>query len=595
MFRTVAAVAVSLAAIPVHAAAPIVAPPAGASEEDGALTLETKVAEVTVYADRARVVRRGTVAATEGTRRFAVRGLPGWIDEGSVRVQLVPPSAGEIVDVEVRPTFLAQTHDEDVRRAEARVREIADELAALDDEKSVLEAQARQIESIRAFSMEKLPRDMMTRDVDVASFAAVVDFVAEGLRKNARARRELEKRRRTLAPELAARQRELAELQRKAQLEQRTVRVTANGIQGRAQLEVAYLVPGATWEPVTELRARPDGSTVTLASFASVTQTTGESWEGASIRLSTQRPGATLRIPELQTLLVGAGGASFARALGAPEDSFSQALQHYQVKNEILRRGDLGDVLEAHRSTQARMGEVFASLQARGTTAHFEGIGVSTVRTDGRPVRVPLGAQALAAKQRVVAAPEVSLNAARILELVNDTGRPLLPGKVALYLDGAFLGSTETDFVAAGESFTLFSGTADGVKLARSLDRKRSSIDRRGRKTRMTVSFLVTAENLASRPVEVSLRDRIPVSGREEIEVYDVKVLPEIKPDREGLLKWEVALAPRESKTFRVEYELEYPTDLLQRMLSAPKSPSPMNLESEDGLYRQIDSLEKML
>ena len=51
---------------------------------------------------------------------------------------------------------------------------------------------------------------------------------------------------------------------------------------------------------------------------------------------------------------------------------------------------------------------------------------------------------------RVLAAPEISLNAARTVDLANPGKQALLPGKVSLYVEGAFLGLTEMDFVAPG-------------------------------------------------------------------------------------------------------------------------------------------------
>ena len=39
----------------------------------------------------------------------------------------------------------------------------------------------------------------------------------------------------------------------------------------------------------------------------------------------------------------------------------------------------------------ARVEQVFEILQQRGTTAHFPALGSQIVRTDGRPVRVPIG------------------------------------------------------------------------------------------------------------------------------------------------------------------------------------------------------------
>jgi len=81
-----------------------------------------------------------------------------------------------------------------------------------------------------------------------------------------------------------------------------------------------------------------------------------------------------------------------------------------------------------------------------------------------------------------------------------------------------FLGLTETEFVAPGESFSLYVGVADEIKLSRTLDKKRSELKRGGQRTKVQASFLVNVENLSDQTVAVQLADRIPVSrerGRE--------------------------------------------------------------------------------
>src|SRR6185312_11914554 len=109
---------------------------------------------------------------------------------------------------------------------------------------------------------------------------------------------------------------------------------------------------------------------------------------------------------------------------------------------------------EALQVIQAKTVQIFQSLQQRGTTAQLKALAPTNVRADGRSVRVPIGRARLDAKQAIVAAPEQSLNAARTLELRNESGQPLLPGNVSLYQDGAFVGVTSVDFVADGESFS---------------------------------------------------------------------------------------------------------------------------------------------
>ena len=87
----------------------------------------------------------------------------------------------------------------------------------------------------------------------------------------------------------------------------------------------------------------------------------------------------------------------------------------------------------------------------------------------------------LATKQKIVAAPEQSLNAANTIQTTNTSSQPLLPGKVALYKDGAFSGNTDMDFVATGEKFAMFLNAAEHIKLSRVLDKKQSSLLRESR------------------------------------------------------------------------------------------------------------------
>ena len=295
---------------------------------DDGKPVSSHITDVTVYADRAQVTRLAVVEPSTGSARFVFAGLPGWLDEGSVRVALVPPSAGEILDVQIRRTFLGKASDEEFSRKEAAVREISDQIAALDDEKAVLEEEAKQIDSIRAFSLDKLPRDVAVREIKPGEFGESVKFVTTSLREIAAAKRDLEKKRRDLQPELSARQRALDDLRRRSQLEERTVVVTLNGSAKSAELRLTYMLPGATWEPIHELRATPDGKTVALASHAVVRQTTGENWTGVNLWLSTQRSTETMKIPELESLLLG-GGRRIARVAAASQSSFSAANRYF--------------------------------------------------------------------------------------------------------------------------------------------------------------------------------------------------------------------------------------------------------------------------
>lgn len=573
----------------------------GEVPNDDATTVQSRINSVTVYADRAQVTRIAEINAPAGSSRYAFRKLPGWLDEGFVRVTLDPPTSGEIFDVQVIKTFLARAKEEEVRKAQDAVQEIEDRAAEIEDERKVLDARKKQIESIRVFSLEKLPKDAATKDFKIETYGQVLDFISKSLGEVAKSRRALDKKLRELQPERDARRRRLQELRQRAQLEQRTVLVSLKPkAAGKTRLKLTYMVPGATWEPNHDLRATPNGGNVSLRSYAIVTQTTGEDWSEADIALSTQRSSATIRLPELQALLVGSG-RTVARLVNGQNDSFRVATKNYRKQRDLWNKVNNPNQMELQQefdynairldAVQQKAQRVFRALQQRGTTAHFQAIGDQTVRTDGRPVRLPIGTLELPAGRRIMAAPELSLNAARTIDLSNKGTMPLLPGNVSLYLGGAFLGKTELGFVAQGESFSLFLGVADQIKLSRVMDKKRSSLQRGGSRTRMQVSYLVTAENLANQQVALQLADRVPVSQNEQIRVKNVRVTPDGMPDAKGLIRWNLALSPKEKRAFRVEYTIEYPTSLPQQRRA--RQAAPAQQMGEEALEDQIIELEK--
>lgn len=249
--------------------------------------IPSRITKVTVYSDRALVSREAqvTVKAEPTVVRFTK--LPGWVDEGSVRAAT---SSGKIVDVTVERRFLARSTDEGFRKVELKHKQLLQRLQALDDELAILNSQKSHVESIRIFSTEKLSKDAVMHDIKVDTYGQVVDFVTDTLRKTATAKRNIEFEREQLAPDVEASAKNLEELARLTKLEETTVSVTVQGTAaGNANLTLTYATPGATWEPMHEVRAlSSDPENVELNSFAVVTQTTGEDWTHAELSFSTQ-------------------------------------------------------------------------------------------------------------------------------------------------------------------------------------------------------------------------------------------------------------------------------------------------------------------
>jgi uncharacterized protein (TIGR02231 family) len=570
--------------------------------------LATRIIAVTVYSDRAQVTRAGAIELDAAPQRFVVSKLPGWIDAESVRVALDPPSAGHVLDVAVETAYLVEASEETVRKAQAALRDVTDDIAAIADEERTLNEEITRLEALRALSIDKVPRELVAGAVPVKTLGETMAFVTDTVRADRKQLRALGKKRRDLDPLLAQRQKELADVQARAQLQQSAVTVEVRG-SGRAHLRVVYMTPGAAWEPVSEVRVSRGGATVSVAQFASVTQTTGEDWSGAGLSFSTQNASTRLVVPRAEGLVLDGQGDGLGQVVDRAGQSFSRAQAIYNDSNEQVARNKANwrESLQRQLEVQARAAEHFVRIARRGTTAHFTALSARSVRADGKAVRVPISSGEFTAATRLVAVPDESLNAVRVADLRNGGGSPLLPGPTALFEDGAFVGRSELDFVAPGESFSVFLGVHDGLKLERVLDKKVSALKRRGKRSEMSLSFVVTAENLGNSPVAIELSERVPVAQSEEIEVNDLEMPNKVKPDAHGIVKWTATLAPRQKLSWRVGYKLAYPSDLVARARAAegegrspppaPPAPAaaPAPTRARMKIHEQIDYMEQAL
>ena len=599
------------AAIP--PARPKITPPAPVAATDVATAdsdagaLQSKVTKVTVYSDRARITRQAKVDVPTEAKVFAFRSLPGWVDDGSVQVSV---SGGRIVDVRVDRRFLAKATDASWQKIEAEHNGLTNQLAALTDEVAILDAQKQQIEAIKAFSLAKITQDTVIGNVTVKSYSDVLGFIGTSLRTTAKARRDVKLQLDELKPQQEASQRRLDDAKGLMKLEETTVLVTLQaGSPTPAVVELTYMLPGVTWEPMHEVRASTtDTKNVEVISFAAVTQTSGEDWGGAEVSFSTQSTTQTVNIPELDALTLG-DTETATRTRTSQVSSFTRAQSAFKGQNMLWNkvrqtadersRENFEQVYQSNIEflsvVQGRTVSIFESLAKRGTTAHFKAQPAQSIRGDGHPVRLLIGRTVLASTQKIVAAPEQSLSAARTLAMTNATGQALLPGKVALYQDGTFLGLTDVDFIATGERFSVFLSVAEHLKISRQLDRKQSSLIRRTR-NQMQVMFIVTVENLDATETSFTLADRIPVSENREIQIDRVTIAPAVRADSQGLVHWDLTLKPGEKRELRIGYRVEYPAELVietnrRQMQEKSMSPSP-SAPSKARIEDQIKQLE---
>ena len=262
-----------------------------------ALTL-APVTHVTVYADRARVVRTAHVTL-DGAETLEFPLLPEAVDPATIRVE----TAAELSRVDIE-------HVGADAFPQARARELLTALDALDDDL----ARARGQRAALAAPLEvldklepKAPEPNAARPtprLDPSGWAAALAFVRS---YGADLRRKLRESDRKIAELSEKRQRVVVEATLLGGARaQSGHRVTAHLVgHGATTVQLVYFTGAAAWRPTYELRLSPASGQLEVRLFGLVSQKTTEDWVDAQLLLSTATPATATQFPKLLTWKIG--------------------------------------------------------------------------------------------------------------------------------------------------------------------------------------------------------------------------------------------------------------------------------------------------
>ncbi|HYG69572.1 MAG TPA: mucoidy inhibitor MuiA family protein [Anaeromyxobacteraceae bacterium] len=516
----------------------------------------SRVDAVTVHASSARVTRVARVELPSGDARVLLAGLPRTLDDDSIRVSGRGAARARVLSVAVEPVSHEAAVSAEARAAEEKLLALQDEDRTLEDRLRAAQARAKFVESLRSTYAEERTKNLAVRPVSAKEWAALAAFVDAELAAAAAEARKVEVARRALGRRIDAARAELAKLQAKRADVTKTVAVdVAAERAGTLELEVTYAVPQAGWEPAWDARLVPEQAQVELALVASVWQRTGEDWTDVRLSVSTARPERPLFVPELEPLALARAHPEpvALRRAAKSERQAAEAPAAAPAPDADLGAGEVLEVASASVETGAAATTFTAPRRERIDGA-------------GRARKVPLARFPLKAAIARTAAPRQAPVAFLTAKATNETGIPLLPGAVGVWVGDDFVGRTTLPFTPAGGELELAFGADDRVEVERRVvERRRESAGLLGGDEVYRYRIRTTLENRWSSPTTVNLLDLVPVSADESIAV---KLLDgttggaATDPDRPGVRRWEVALGAREKQVVELRYEVRFPRGL---------------------------------
>ncbi len=509
---------------------------------------------VTVFRDGARVQRSGTVSVEPGLRTMVIGGLPAGVDPASVRV--AARGAGlALLNVEVHRRHRADPLREQTARLRSEVERWRDAVQALNDEDAAEQARLDFLASLSGAAADALARAVGFGRAGHDELTAMAGHLSADTADVLGRRRDIAARQRAARRELEAAEQSLAEAEQRAGRAVTFCEVATTleaGAATRAEVDLSYHVPGASWRPLYDLTLT--GERLAVSYLAEVNQQTGEDWPEVELVLSTTRRGRHQVLPELDPWYIGRA-APVAPARMRKSLAVGRSMPAPMAAAAAGLAAGAAELPEA-APLVAEPGESGAGLAYRVQRP-------MSVPADGGPHKTMVARFELDAALDHLVVPALAAEAYLRATVTNTSSLLLLPGPARVFHGTGFVGQTSLETVAAGEEFELQLGVDDQIRVERQLRRRSTGKAVIGGTRTVDVGYEITVENHRADKTRVSVHDHIPTSTDGDIKVRLREASPNPAGQSDlGELTWDLALGGGQSATIRYRFTVEHPAQV---------------------------------
>lgn len=529
--------------------------------------LETTISDVTVYRDRARVTRSANNKLSVGEQTFSIIDLPETLIENSVRVS----GKGEnvkILGVEVNKKFSIESPKEKIVELEKTLQKLQDQQLALADEDRVILSKLSSLEQLQQSLSDSFAKSLSYNKNTIDNLETSLNFLNKQFQVSYQTRREVLEKMRDLAKEIEVAQANLNRLGiNDSKVSWEVVVFLETTTETELDLELSYLVTGASWIPLYDVRLIENSVNVTY--LANITQNSGEEWQDVNLSLSTARPAISTTIPELSPWYLNIyipPPPPQPRHMDAMSKSagFGGALRR-RIQSEQAKQ-DLDDVLledeEQYIAPQAQVAVASIEQSSSGASVTYRIAKSTNIPNDGSPHKTTIAIIPLEAKLDYVTAPKLAEEAYLRAKIKNSSEYLFLPGVANIFHGMDFVGTTSLETTAPNEEFEVQLGVDSRIKVERKLSERTVSKTFLGGSKRITFSYKIIITNNATTLVKISIFDQLPIPYNEQIKVKGSELSPKpAEQDDLQIIKWELDFKAGEKRELSLTFTVEFPRD----------------------------------
>lgn len=524
-------------------------------------TVDTRIQEVTVYDDRALVKRRGIVQLTGEEKELVIAQLPTTLVSDSVRATGIGVAV-KLLGVRTERIYTTEAIAHQVSELQQSIAQIEDEKRLIVDELSLLNLQRNFIKTLNTQYLERLTKFPNPEQMNLEEIKKLLDFVGQQYRDFSKVIAGQEKQQQKLDKQLQALRQQLQQVSTPQPQESFNIIVSLETSEaGEFELEVSYLVQEASWMPLYDLRFSLTSQIININYLAEVKQSTGEDWLDVALTLSTAKPGLGNLPPKLTPWYVD---------IQQPNSSLKQRIRRkgdaYSGQDTMSRMPFAGmapefdeDFINSYSIAEITTAEVYQ----QGGVVTFGISSGGNIPSDGTPHKTTIFSEDYPYQAEYIAMPYLVSMAYLQTTISNPlTGVTLLPGKVNIFRDNTFVGTTELENIAPGQEFKINLGIDETLKIERDLVERQVDKKLIGNNRRTTYAYKLVVTNLSDNISKITLTEQLPVSRNEQIKIRLTRSNPQIQISDLGLLEWSLTLEPNSVQELYYQFSVEQPPDL---------------------------------
>lgn len=501
--------------------------------------------EVTVYRQAASLNHSAKVNLLPGTQEILINNVATSLDEQSI--QVAAPEGLIIMSVGVNRTI-------EPNEANKSPEYLKREQALTDANNALAKTQIKIVSLERSVSMLEQNQSIggQNQGVNVTELSKMTDYYLakqSELREKIFDQKAMEIKQKQLVQQLSTQLGTLANTNSSGgQL--RLQVMASKAIQGA--LQISYLSSAASWTAAYDLKAEKVTQPITLLYKANVHQSTGLDWKKVRLALSTGNPTQGGTMPVLSTWFLRYSNPSYSAK--------NQRMETARYKSNNIQAASASPVASEDLAEVNSIGN-YVATEDNAVATTFNISLPYTIGSNNLAHAVPLQDFKLAASFKYYAVPRLDPDAFLLAEITDFEKLNLVPGLANIIFENRYISSTPLNPYNANDTLNLSMGRDKRIVVKREQVKELNSVKFIGANKKQTFVYELSVRNGKAESIELLLKDQIPVSTEQNIEVELLDRDGASVNEETGVVTWRLKLKAGESKKVRLAYTIKYPKD----------------------------------